>query len=52
MIEEIIQCACVSHDAAECAFKLDGLDRDDPHYELRRCDCVCHNEDREEDDSD
>ena len=38
-------CACVSHDAVMCAAKRDDLDCDDPRYEVRRCDCACHDDD-------
>lgn len=42
-------CACVSHDATDCAWIRDGRpSRDDPHNFPRKCECVCHDEDRDD----
>lgn len=46
------QCACVHHDANECARIRDGNhDIDDDDYRKRECECCCHDdEDYEPDD--
>jgi hypothetical protein len=45
---ESIPCACVSHDATDCARIRDGLSTDDPRYERRKCECVCHSTDTDD----
>jgi hypothetical protein len=35
-------CACVSHDAIDCARIRDDLDTDDPRWDRRKCECECH----------
>lgn len=44
-------CACVSHDSIECARKRDNLDTDDTRYERRKCECECHSEEYENDET-
>jgi len=46
---EKVSCACVHHDDFECARIRDGRNCDDPYYVRRRCECVCHSEQREND---
>jgi len=41
--EDKKQCACVHHDARECA-----RIRDREHASNRRCECVCHKEHEED----
>lgn len=43
-----IPCACVHSDAVTCARWRDGLDLDDPHYQRRQCECMCHTEHRQD----
>jgi hypothetical protein len=35
-------CACVHHYSVDCARIRDGFDTDDPRYDRRGCECVCH----------
>jgi len=43
-------CACVHWDADECARIRDGSHaKDDEHYYRRKCECICHYEQREDD---
>jgi hypothetical protein len=43
-------CACVNHDAVDCARIRDGFETDDEHYYRRRCECECHSRSDEDDD--
>jgi hypothetical protein len=45
-------CACVHHDATDCARIRDGFDADDERYEgyRRKCGCECHERDDDYDD--
>lgn len=43
-------CACVSHDAMDCARIRDGFDTDDEHWDHRKCECVCHCRSDDDDD--
>jgi len=53
---ELIPCACVHHDAYECARIRDRIDDapdpfDDPNprdQERRACECCCHEKDQDE----
>lgn len=45
------KCACTSFDAAECAQHRDDLHPDDDSYMQRHCECSCHGEIAEEEES-
>lgn len=46
---EQIPCACVHHDAHECARIRDGRHQpDEREYERRACECECHAKDVDE----
>lgn len=47
-IAPIANCACVNHDAWECAWIRDGRRARDDH-DRRKCECVCHYDDRDDD---
>jgi hypothetical protein len=46
----VASCACVSHDAHECARIRDGIDPDDEHFMSRECECCCHHDEDSNDD--